>query len=342
MKIKLLFSIIILITVSPFYNPLAAAEMGKISGGMDFETPSWFKGSFLEITEDVKEASESGKHVLLFFHLNGCPYCNRMINENFQREPLKSQIKANFDSIEINIKGDREIAMSNELTAIESELAAQLNIQYTPTILFLDDNNKTVLRLNGYRSPAALKQALDFVQQKAYQKTSFSEFKRNNMQYGQYKLMNDALFSQTTDFSSLKKPVAILFEDNDCNECQHFHAKMLSRAEIRQQLSNYQVIRLDAKSTLPIKDFSGQKTTARDWADALQINYRPGLILFDEGKEVARVESMLYPFHFEHVLRFGLNKNYQQYPGYLDLMGARQQQLLAQGININIGKPADW
>ena len=59
-------------------------------------------------------------------------------------------------------------------------------------------------------------------------------------------------------------------------------------------------------------------------------------------EEVARTESMLYPFHFEHVLRLGLNKNYQIYPTYLDLMSVRQEKLLAQGVDINIGKPSDW
>ncbi len=336
--VRLFTSLILVFTLNQGF----AAESGKVTGGINFDTPGWFKDSFLEIAEDAAEASEEGKHVLLFFHLNGCPYCNKMVNQNFQQEPLKSQIQANFDSIEINIKGDREIAMSEDMTTTESVLATYLKVKYTPTILFLDGNNKTVLRLNGYRSPEALKQALDFVQQKAYLKNSFSEYKRSNMKYGQYQLIDNPLFSSTTDFSSLMTPVALLFEDNDCNECKHFHNKMLSRKEIQQQLKNYHVVRLDAKSTQPVIDFNGQKTTAKDWADSLNISYRPGLVLFDEGKEVARTESMLYPFHFEHVLRIGLNKNYQIYPTYLDLMSVRQEKLLAQGVDINIGKPSDW
>jgi hypothetical protein len=32
--------------------------------------PGWFKDTFLEIAEDVDEASKQGKHVLLFFQLN--------------------------------------------------------------------------------------------------------------------------------------------------------------------------------------------------------------------------------------------------------------------------------
>ncbi len=43
-----------------------AIEPGKLTGGVNFETPDWFKDSFLEIASDVEEASEVGKHVLLF------------------------------------------------------------------------------------------------------------------------------------------------------------------------------------------------------------------------------------------------------------------------------------
>ncbi|MEN8759538.1 MAG: hypothetical protein ABF303_13845, partial [Desulfobacterales bacterium] len=47
-----------------------AAERGRVTGGVPHEVPGWFKDSFLEIADDVDEASEQGKHVLLFFQLN--------------------------------------------------------------------------------------------------------------------------------------------------------------------------------------------------------------------------------------------------------------------------------
>ncbi len=74
----------------------------------------------------------------------------------------------------------------------------------------------------------------------------------------------------------------------------------------------------------------------------LNVVYRPGILLFDEGREIVRVESMLFPFHFEYFLRYGLNKNYLKYSRYGELMRARQEILIAQGIDTNVGKPDDW
>jgi thioredoxin-related protein len=341
MTIKNTLLKLIFICLAGIGNPVLA-QGGKLIGGRPFEIPSWFKDSFLEIAEDVAEADAQGKHVLLFFHLNGCPYCNKMANENFDREPLRSQIQQNFDAIEINIKGDREIAMTEDFSTTERGLAEHLKVNYTPTVIFLNAENKTVLRLNGYRSPEAVKQALDYVQNQSYLKTSFSDYKRANMIYGGYQFIEDPLIEATGDLSKLNGPVALLLEDNDCNECRQLHDKLLSRDEIRETLKRFQLIRLDAKSSQPLIDFSGQSTTAKALADKLDINYRPGIVLFDEGREIARIDSMLYPFHFHSVLLFVLDKNHQKFPDHLSFANDLESKLLAQGIDVNIGEPEDW
>ncbi len=118
---RMVATITLLLTIT--CTQVFATTPGKVVGGKSFETPTWFKDSFLEIADDVEEANETGKHVLLFFHLNGCPYCAQTVNEQFQKEPLKSFMQEHFDSIEINVRGDREIAMTEEITTTERVLA---------------------------------------------------------------------------------------------------------------------------------------------------------------------------------------------------------------------------
>src|SRR5210317_985053 len=113
---KLLKTLLLLVitTVSNPAFPADSDTRGKITGGVLHPPPAWFKESFLEIADDVDDASEAGKHVLLFFELNGCPYCDRMLSESFETEPLSSYIQQHFDTIAINIQGDREIAFNEE------------------------------------------------------------------------------------------------------------------------------------------------------------------------------------------------------------------------------------
>jgi thioredoxin-related protein len=168
-----------LLTLSTF--PLANESKltdidGQVEGVADYDIPGWFKESFLEISDDASEAGDSGKHLLLFFHLDDCPYCARMLKDNFNTEPNSTFIQSNFDSIEINVKGDREVALNDSIQLTEKALAQHLKVLYTPTILFADSDNRSVLRIDGYRNPTRFRIALDYVHEKAYLKTSFSEF----------------------------------------------------------------------------------------------------------------------------------------------------------------------
>ncbi len=90
---RLILLIIMLLSTASYQA--VAVEPGKVTGGVNFETPDWFKDSFLEIASDVEEASAAGKHVLLFFHLNACPYCNITVNQQFQKEPLLISARSN-------------------------------------------------------------------------------------------------------------------------------------------------------------------------------------------------------------------------------------------------------
>lgn len=312
-------------------------QRGTLAGGVQYETPAWFKDSFLDIQDDVDEAKAAGKHVLLFFHLNDCPYCERMLRESFSQEPLQGFIQQHFDVIGINIKGDREIAFDKETSLLEKELAEKIKVEYTPTILFLDGKNDAVARLNGYRSPARFKTILEYVQSKAYEKGTLADYVATHQPKDVYTLRDNPLFKTITDFSAIKTPLAVIFEDNACDECSHFHDKLLSRPDVQTELKALTVVRLDANSTDAITDTDGKQTTAKDWAKTLDMLYRPGVVLFDGGKEVQRIDGMLYSFHFKELIRY-VGGGFHKTATMRDYMRARQEELLAAGININLAE----
>lgn len=54
-----------------------AAEEAKFSPGMVssgyHDSPSWFKESFLDLREDVEEARQASRRVMLYFYQDGSP-----------------------------------------------------------------------------------------------------------------------------------------------------------------------------------------------------------------------------------------------------------------------------
>ena len=316
----------------------AEAERGAIIGGAIHAAPSWFKESFLEIAEDVAEASEEGKHVILFFQLNGCPYCDRMLSESFEAESMTEYVQANFDSISINVRGDREIAFNDEISVAEKELSEILKVRATPAILFLDENNKTVVRVNGYRAPQRFRKILEYVATKSYQTTALADYLDAGLDKSIYQLRPNALFSEVSDLSSVEGPLMVIFEDGSCYDCDEFHDGILAHPLVRKEIEPFTIVRLDAASDDPIVDVDGAKTTPRKMAERYQVFYRPSVLAFDGGELIRRTDSLAYPHHFKESMRFvagGFHRN-QDYDSY---SAERTEELLSQGVTIDLGRP---
>ncbi len=327
------------LVVALFSGPATAQtpKRGEIVGGVAHEAPGWFKESFLEIAEDVDEASEEGKHVLLFFQLNGCPYCDRMLSEAFETDPLMSYIQQRFDVIAINVRGDREIAFNEEFSATEKELSEKLNVWATPGIMFLNADNKPVVRVDGYRSPDRFQHILRYVADQAYQEQPLADYLQQQLQQNVYTLRANPLFSDLADLSAISGPLAVIFEDSRCHDCAEFHDRTLADPAVIEELKRFTVVRLDAASNATLIDVEGNTTTPAKWAERLQMTYRPGVALYADGKLQRRYDSLLFRHHFREGFRWIGSGSYktESYPAY---SARRTEELLGSGVNIDLSR----
>jgi thioredoxin-related protein len=92
------------IILAVFISFNVVAKEGKIIGGADYEIPAWFTDSFLDISDDVEDASDENKSVLLYFHLDGCPYCDAMLVQNFKSGFDCSRKRTICQSMNISVK----------------------------------------------------------------------------------------------------------------------------------------------------------------------------------------------------------------------------------------------
>ncbi len=75
------FVVVFLLTIVSMNSSAQADKLGQITGGAAYEIPPWFTDSFLDISEDVEDAMDDNKSVLLYFHLDNCPYCRSMLDQ---------------------------------------------------------------------------------------------------------------------------------------------------------------------------------------------------------------------------------------------------------------------
>lgn len=151
----------------------AAEEPPAPKVAVAYTLPEWFKPSFLDFPQDVAEARKQGKQVMVFFHLDDCPYCAHMLKDNFTSGENHDFIRKHFEVIAVNVRGSLETRWVNGETYTERGLTVHLGIRGTPTLVFLDPDGKNVLQLAGYREPRALRAALEYVQNQRYRSGPF-------------------------------------------------------------------------------------------------------------------------------------------------------------------------
>lgn len=149
-------------------------------------TQSWFLDSFLELTDDLAEAGEAKKRFAILWEQDGCPYCREMHMVNFAIPEIHEYIVQNFEIIQLDIWGSREVTDFAGNTMSERELAKAWKVRYTPTIQFITDDGKAaagndpkhfeVARMPGYLRPIHFKWMFEFVRDKAYADADFRAY----------------------------------------------------------------------------------------------------------------------------------------------------------------------
>ena len=337
MKILLLS----LLTFAVFPVFAESLKQGEYLGAKTSETPHWFKDSFLEFEEDVADAAEQNKRVMIYFHQEGCPYCAKLVDENFTNPEIESYVRKNFDGITINMWGDREIVSVAGKSFTEKTFAEALKVQYTPTLLFLNEQGRVALRLNGYYPPDKFRLALQYVAEKQEAKLSFNEFLLEQQPVKAGLLIAEDFFLSNTDLALLAgkadKPLAIYFESTDCVECTTLHKRVLTDPATRQLVNKMNNVQLDIHSESLLKTVDGQKISQKDYAKQLNIAYTPAVVLFDkQGKEVHRMEGLLKTFHFQSSLDYVLEKAYLTQPSFQRYISSRGERLRALGFDTDI------
>lgn len=321
---------------------LPAAEKAELRGVGQFEIPGWFKNSFLDLPEDVAEAAQGGKRLMLYFGQEGCPYCAALFNTNFSQPHIVEYTQKHFDAIEFNIWGDREVTDLEGNKLPEKEFAVKLKVRFTPTLLFFNEKGEQVLRINGYYPPHQFLAALQYVAEKQEGKMTFREYlAKQAPASAKGSLHTQPFFAKPPhDLGKIPsgKPVAVFFEQKDCAGCDRMHAEILSDPATLKELRRFHVIQLDRWSDTPVVTPAGRKTTARQWADELNIAYVPSAVLFDAGREAIRIEAFLKGFHVQSVLDYVASGAYKKQPELQRFIRERADHLREQGVAVDIWK----
>ncbi len=110
-----------------------AAELGDDG----LHKTDWMRDTFKDLSEDLAEANDEGKRLLLIFEQRGCIYCTKMHKDVFPDPTVAQFIHDNYFVVQLNLHGSTEVTDFDGETLEERQMARKWGVLFTPTMMFL-------------------------------------------------------------------------------------------------------------------------------------------------------------------------------------------------------------
>ncbi len=289
--------------------------------------PDWFKLSLGDLRDDLSDAKAAGKKgIITYFGQKRCAYCEQFFKTSLSDVDIKNYLQTYYDLIAFDIWGIDDIIDTDGSTHSERELSIRYKANFTPSLVFYNNEGTPVFRLRGFYPPYKFRAALQYVTEEYYKKETFSEYLAR-AEPGQFFLLGglterDFFLEPPYDLASLRengKATAVFFEQGNCHACDLLHSAPLSKDLSIQEIEQMNVIQLNMWADTEVITLQGIKTTAKEWARSLDVFYAPSIVFFDaDGKEIMRVDSVAHFYRLWGVLDYVNQEAYKQDIDYQD------------------------
>jgi thioredoxin-related protein len=164
----------------------AGSDAEPVLSETGLHTQPWFLESFLELADDLAEAAGQGKRLAIMWEQEGCPYCRETHLVTLRIPEIRDYIQANFEILQLDIHGSREVVDFDGTGLEERALARRNQARFTPTIQFFPETlaeiadrhgkEAEIARMPGYFRPFHFLTMFQFVREKGYRDSNFRAY----------------------------------------------------------------------------------------------------------------------------------------------------------------------
>ena len=138
-----------------------------------FATPNQ---NIINIDMLSQQAHKEHKHLLLFFHKDGCGFCEKMRYDTLDNNTIEDMIDKYFIFVDIGIDDEGSIC-HRDFNGSKHGYAKSLEIGFYPTVGFVDGNNSIVYGAIGYRDIEVFSLLLQYMYSGEYKMMEWEDFK---------------------------------------------------------------------------------------------------------------------------------------------------------------------
>ena len=314
----------VLVTVSsPFGVPLASSfDESEIK---HIEYPAWFAESpFLDLAEELDKSGLEGKQgLMVIFTTEGCSYCDEFIRTSLADSGIASIVRENFISVGLEIFDDTAMTNPRGVSMPVKKFAKIEGVEFSPTLLFYDNDGARILRVVGYQSPERFSVIVDYITGREFRSKSLRDYfssiaDKASVEQSALVLVDDPLFSRPPYAMDRRipasRPLLVIFEKNGCKECNEFHRDVLAQSDVRETLQQFDIVRLDvADNETIIVTPDGSRTTSASWFEQTTFARLPALVFYDErGNEVLKTDALVLHQRMMNSLLYVLERAFEK------------------------------
>jgi len=130
---------------------------------------------WISLSEAQKQSSEDGKPIFVFVEAEWCGICKRMLREVFPTEKISTMLSDKFHVVSIDLDSKNETFFNGD-SITERNFAKKMNVQQTPTTIFIDKNGDIMGNMPGFLNETELTTLLNYVLSDEFGDLSFEEF----------------------------------------------------------------------------------------------------------------------------------------------------------------------
>jgi thioredoxin-related protein len=163
---------------------LAAAAQAAELGDDGLHKADWMHETFLDLREDLADATAQGKRLAVMIEQRGCIYCTKMHEEVYPVPEIDALLNEEFYVVQINMFGDLEVTDFDGETLPEKDMVRKWGAMYTPTIYFFPEevaeeapaNRVAAAYVPGALSPGMFYNMLTYVRDGVYETENFQKY----------------------------------------------------------------------------------------------------------------------------------------------------------------------
>lgn len=116
--------------------PLGTSAMAAELNADGLHVAPWIEETFLDLREDLGDATANGQRFAVIVEQRGCIYCTRMHEEVFSDPEIAEILEDDFFVVRLNMHGALEATDFDGEAMEERELVRRWRNMFTPTMMF--------------------------------------------------------------------------------------------------------------------------------------------------------------------------------------------------------------